>query len=337
MVNGPFGTGKIADYTGVINEVPLKKNKVSSLGLFEPESLNVSTAIIDVDGYDIGVLGTHSRRSPAKRIKHENAKQFPIIVPHISLEDYVYPEDVEEKRMPGSTELDKLSRVRSKRLTKMAGDLDLTHEYFRLSAIKGITKDGLGNTLFNAYTVLDKTQKAVEFDMTAASGLKTQLLDVKRYIEENNKTGGSIGEIICLCSPSWFNALINNAEIAEAYGNQVGLANPLRDDLRADFVFQNIVFMEYSGSVVLESGSTENLIEENVAYFLPRGVSGMFREFYAPKTDMNYVGTDGILKYAAEYSDPEGRWLKLTAESNALMINTRPEMVVKFTNKKAGS
>lgn len=333
MAIGPFGTGKVADYTGVINEVPVQRNKVTSLGLFEPESLTVSTAIIDVDGYDIGVLGTHSRRSPAKRIKHQNAKQFPIIVPHIALEDYVYPEDVEEKRMPGSTELDKLSRVRSKRLTKMSGDLDLTHEYFRLSAIKGKTKDGLGNTLFDAYTVLGKTQEAVTFDMKAATGLKSKLLDVKRHIENENKTGGTIGQIICLCSPSWFDALISNAEIAEAYGNQVGLANPLRDDLRADFVFQNIVFMEYAGSVVLENGSTETLIEDNVAYFLPRGVSGMFKEYYAPKTDMNYVGTDGILKYAAEYSDPEGKWLKLTAESNALMINTRPEMVVKFTNQ----
>lgn len=335
MVNGPFGTGKIADYTGVINNVPLQKNKVTALGLFEAESLNVSTAIIDVDGYEIGVLGTHSRRSPAKRIKHENAKQFPIVVPHVALEDYVYPEDVEEKRAPGTAELDKLSRVRAKRLTQMSADIDLTHEYFRLSALKGQTKDGNGKVLFDAYAVMGATQKAVEFDMTATTGLKAKLLDIKRHIEESNKSGGMIENIVCLCSPSLFNALISNAEIAEAYGNQLGIPNPMRDDLRASFIFENIVFIEYSGSVVLENGTVEPMIEENVAYFFPRGITGMFREYYAPKTDMNYVGTDGVAKYAAEYSDPEGKWLKLSAETNALMINTRPEMVVKLTNKKA--
>ncbi|MCM1497288.1 MAG: major capsid protein [Clostridium sp.] len=333
MANGPFGTGKIADYTGVINSVPQVKNKVTNLNLFESESLSVSTAIIDVDGYDIGVLGTHSRRSPAKRIKHENAKQLPIIVPHIELEDYVYPEDVEEKRMPGSQEVDKLSRVRAKRLTQMSSDIDLTHEYFRLSAIKGQTKDGNGKVLFDAYTALDKTQTAIEFDMTSASGLRTKLLDIKRAIEDANDTGGMISNIVCLCSPSLFNALISNAEIAEAYGNQVGLPNPMRDDLRANFIFEGIVFIEYNGSVKLENGTTEKMIEDDVAYFFPTGLTGMFKEYYAPKTDMTYVNTDGVAKYASEYSDPEGKWLKLSAETNALMINTRPHLVVKLTNK----
>ena len=62
----------------------------------------------------------------------------------------------------------------------------------------------------------------------------------------------------------------------------------------------------------------------------------MFRECskkYAPKTDLNYVNTPGLIKYASEYSDPEARWLKITAETNTLMINTRPELVLQLTNQ----
>lgn len=335
MSVGPFGTGKVADYTQAIREVPQVKNKVTNLGLFESEGLTTSTAIIDIDGYEIGVLGTHSRRSPAKRMKHENAKQLPIIIPHIELEDYIYPEDVEGKRMPGSQEEDKLTRVRAKRLAQLSGNIDLTHEYMRLSAVKGKTKDGAGKVLFDAYAQLGESQKTVDFDMSGTTGLKSTLLDIKRHIEDSNKSGGMINEIICLCSSSFFNALVNNAEIAEVYSNQAGITNPLKDDLRAGFVYEGIYFIEYGGSVVLENGNTEAMIEDKTAYFLPRGIQGMFREYYAPKTDMNYVNTEGVSKYASEFSHPEGKWLKLSAETNPLMINTRPQMVVKMTNSAA--
>lgn len=331
-----FGTGKLQDFSGAINNIPLAPNLVTSMNMFESEGVTTSTVIVDITDQTIGVYGTHARRSPAKRLKHDNPKQIPLIIPHIEVEDYIYPEDVEARRAPGTQELDRVSNVRAQRLDKLSKNFDLTHEYFRLSAVKGKTVDGLGNTLFDAYAEmgLTATDYQVKFDLTAASGIASKLVDVKRKIEQANKTGGILNNFVCLADSKWFAAFIENADIKEAYGNQVGLTNPLREDVRNGFVFQGITFVEYNGSVSLENGNVTPMIEENTAYLFPRGITGMFKEFYAPRTDLDYVNTIGQRKYAIEYSDPERRWLKLTAESNALMINTRPELVIKITNGK---
>ena len=99
--NMVFGTGKIVDYTGPINNIPLAPNLITSMNLFEGESVTTSTVILDIEDSTIGVYGTHARRSPAKRLKHDVAKQIPLIIPHIEVEDYIYPEDVEGRRAPG--------------------------------------------------------------------------------------------------------------------------------------------------------------------------------------------------------------------------------------------
>lgn len=155
----------------------------------------------------------------------------------------------------------------------------------------------------------------------------------KREIEQANQTGGIVSNFVCLCSPKFFDKLTENPDIKEAYGNQVGIANPNREDLRNGFYFKGISFREYAGSVKLENGTTVELIEDGKAYLFPTDVPGMFQEKYAPKTDLNYVNTPGLIKYASEYSDPEARWLKITAETNTLMINTRPELVLQLTNQ----
>lgn len=335
--NMVFGTGKIVDFTGPINNIPLAPNLVTSMNIFESEGVTTSTVILDIEDNSIGVYGTHARRSPAKRLKHEVAKQIPLIIPHIEVEDYIYPEDVEGRRMPGTQDFDRVSNVREKRLSKMSASFDLTHEYFRVSAIKGQTKDGMGNTLFDSYASLGLTKGDYEktIDLSQATGVASELVGFKRAIEQSNKTGGVVGNFECLCSPSFFDKLTENADIKEAYGNQVGIANPNREDLRDGFYFKGITFREYAGSVKLENGTTVELMEDKKAYLFPVGVPGMFQEKYAPKTDLNYVNTPGVLKYASEYSDPESRWLKITGETNALMINTRPELVLQLTDSSS--
>lgn len=330
--NMVFGTGKIVDYTGPINNIPLAPNLITSMGLFEGESVTTSTVILDIEDSTIGVYGTHARRSPAKRLKHDVAKQIPLIIPHIEVEDYIYPEDVEGRRAPGTQDFDRVSNVREKRLSKISRNFDLTHEYFRLSAIKGETKDGNGKTLFNSYDALGLTQASYqkEIDLSQTTGVASQLVEFKREIEQANQTGGIVSNFVCLCSPKFFDKLTENPDIKEAYGNQVGIANPNREDLRNGFYFKGISFREYAGSVKLENGTTVELIENGEAYLFPTDVPGMFQEKYAPKTDLNYVNTPGLIKYASEYSDPEARWLKITAETNTLMINTRPELVLRL-------
>lgn len=331
----PFGTGKIVDYTRAVELIPNKFGLVSSLGLFAGEGITTKTAIIDVVESVSGLLPIIQREGVSTRMKQHTVKQLAVVTPHISVEDYLYPKDVVEVRRPGSTEEDVLGRVRNQKLDKMSNCLDLTWEFFRMSALKGLTVgyDEAGNvkTLFDAYTELSATKTNVNIDFTQTTeDVPGKLLDIKRHIELNVFNGTMVRDIVCLCSPSYFDALTSHTTMKDAFKYYASTQNALREDVRADFVWKGIRFIEYNGSVLPPKASVAvPFITDKYAYFFPMGVSDMFLEYYSPVDDrLEYVNTRGIPKYAFEYADPEGKWIKYNIESQPLMINTRPQAVV---------
>ena len=75
-------------------------------------------------------------------------------------------------RQVGTTDQEEaLATIQERKLTKLRNLHELTHEFLRWGAIKGITVTPDGKTYANMYTEFNVTPKAVNFDFRSSNTL----------------------------------------------------------------------------------------------------------------------------------------------------------------------
>lgn len=330
MAVAPNGavTFQTADYSREIEFKPKKYGRLGELGIFQTEGVGTRTVIIDkVDGV-IGVLGTQDPKAPGKSLIATSESSLPVIVPYIKTMDAIYPSDVIGRRRPGTTDNDTLDRVRAVKFVKHRDTHEQTHEYMRVMAMQGITKDGAGKTIFDAFTQFGFTKQTETIGASDKADAKARA--IARKIEDNFG-GMGYDHIHVMCSPGAFDKLLANTSFASIYTYQQSLPrNPLLSDARRGFVYQGIVFEELSQTYKLEDGSTVTGIAANKAWAFPVGAD-VFRRYNGPAEKMDYVGTEGIDFYSFSYADQKMDKEELEAHSAPLMLCVNPKALVEVT------
>lgn len=337
--SGPYSTGQIADYTDEILETPNTWGLIQKMGLFREVGVASRTVILDREQDYIRILPEKAWGSPASRSVATDRNSLPLLLAHIPHADYLTPEDVQDKRRPGSTEADTATRVRAKKLMNMSMSQGLTLEYLMMGAIKGTIVGGSGNTIYNMFTQFGISQEEQSFDLdVGATIVNNKLRALKRYIETHVLNGMMLTGVGILASPTFFDAYVEHASIVDAYQqfqafNQAMNLQPQRDDLRqVGFRHQGVVCWEYNASGrILGDASDTVFIEADTAYAFPLGVPDMFDTYFGPAARFDYVNTNGVRLYAFEYVDPEGQYIKIDTEQNPLPICRRPQALVKLT------
>lgn len=322
-------TFQTADYSREIEFKPKKYGRLGEMGLFAAEGVSTRTVIIDkVDGV-IGVLGTQDPKGPGKSLIAESESSLPVIVPYLKTIDAIYPSDVIGRRAPGDTGPDTLDRVRARKLQKHRDTHEQTFEYMRIQAMQGITKDGKGKTIFDAFTQFGFSKQTETIGSSDKADAKARA--IARKIEDNFGGMGGYDHIHVMCSPGAFDKLLANTSFAAIYTAQTGLPqNPLLNDARRGFVYQGIVFEEYNTTFKLEDNSTAVGIVANKAWAFPVGAD-IFRTYQGPAEKMDYVGTAGQEFYAFSYADDKQNKEELEAHSAPLMLCVNPKALVEIT------
>jgi len=334
MATAPYGIAGVANYTPEINEIPNTYGLIQKRGYFKLEGISTTVALIDKVGDSLSILPTVPRGGPATRASGESRSTLALQIPHIPYDDFLTPEDVQDRRAPGDTGPDTIERNRLKKVKKLRLAHAQTREYMRLGAIKGLIKDGNGTTIYNLFTEFGVTQKTTSMDLaTATTNVKSKILEIKRYVEENIQNGGVFTGIDVLCSSGFFDKLTNHPDVVEAYQFFAATngQNPNRNDHRSGFEFQGVTFIEYNGSVKLADGTSEALIDTDTAHVVPVGVEDLFMDYMAPANHIDYVNTDGLEMYLWEIDPGTGRQYILQSESNPLPICRRPKILIKLT------
>ena len=118
--------------------------------------------------------------------------------------------------------------------------------------------------------------------------------------------------------------------IKEAYQAYQG-KTPYRDDMREDFVFNGIHFVEYEGSASNGKGSVLRFIPDNQAIFIPMGTMNVFETVFAPADYVEAVNTIGVPYYAKQKLQDFDKGVDIQTQSNPLTICKRPDLLVKAT------
>lgn len=321
----------VAELTNVINKTPFKPSRIGEMGIFETRGVTTTSVLIEEVARVLSLLMTSARGTPPGVAKPEKRKMRTLVVPHLSQDDTVMADEIQNVRAIGSqTEVQTMQAIVNGKIAKMQRTHEATLEHLRLGAIKGIVLDGDGTTVIhNLFEEFEVTPDVVEFDFTAATPpIKTACMSVKRAIEEN-LGGATYNHIHCLCNSTWFDLLTNEAGVLAAYARWLdGFA--LREDMRNFFPYGGIVFEEYPGSVgttpfipTVAAGAPGN------AFFFPVGVPELFLTYFAPADYIETVNTIGRPYYAKQALLDFDKGVMIDTQSNPLCLCTRPMALVR--------
>jgi hypothetical protein len=315
-----------------IVDIPRVPTMLGDLGLFNERGINGTTFFIERKGAALTLVPTSPRGSPGQPTKTTNRKAFPLATVHMQENDVVLADEVLGVRAFGSeTEVETVQNILRGKLEVMRANLELTHEYQRLGALKGTVLDADGSSvILDVYSAFGMTQTTL-FWNTVTAGTSIDPLALTRDLKSRTRKalgGRTFRNVRVICSSDWLNKFMFHNKMKEAYALwrdggylRANLAQQANGGY-IDFVFDDVVFSVYE----LELGGT-SAIGDQKAYSFPEGVSDMFQTVYSPADYVETVGTTGLPFYAKQERMRMDRGVEIEMQSNPLHFNKYPEAV----------
>jgi hypothetical protein len=316
----------VSNLSQTIVDIPQVQTILGQSGLFKEYGITTTSMLIERQGSSLRLVPTAPRGGVGQPVSLTGRSMIPVAAVHLPQTGSVMADEVQNVRAFGSeTEVQSVMNVLKQKMTVAKGNLDLTLEYHRIGAIKGLILDADGTSpVMDMYATFGVSQSSQNFILgTAGTRVKDKIADIKRTIR--TKLGGrSFTGVEVLCSAAFFDSLTRHATIEKAFElyNQNSYA---RNDPRGSaFNFGDVTFREYLGGV-----GAVDFITAGEAYAYPTGVSGLFQTAYAPAPYMETVNTTGLPYYAKQEAMAYNKGVEFEAQSNPINLCTLPETVVK--------
>lgn len=314
--------------TDAILKTPYKPSRLAALNIFQERGIPTTHAVVEIKDGWLKLLPTRDRKEPLTYAgtKRRSIKTFE--VPHIPVTSPIWADDIQNVRVFGAddNQLVTMAAAVTERQLDLRQSLEYTIEYHRVGAIQGVVLDADGATVVtNIFEEFDVTEKEVDFAFaTGTSDIRGKCLEVKRYIEKNLGGGPAPDYISGFCGETFFNELIKHPTVKTAYELwQQGEA--LRNDPRPGFVFAGIRFEEYPGI----NTAGVDYIPTTDCRFVPIGVPGLFKTYFAPANWIQTANTIGLAAYSQVTPMQSNRGVDVEAQSNPLNLCLKPDVLVK--------
>lgn len=321
--NDAFGVTNLSRTLIDIERIP---TRIGDMGLFTEGGINTTTMMIERTGDTLKLVPSAARGSRGEPVTLKGRSLIPVKAVHLPQSGSVLADEVQGVRAFGSeTEVEAVQNLVRKKLAKMKAQLDVTLEYQRVGAIKGMVLDSDGSTLLDIYDVFGMTQVTQSFVLgTAGTKVKQKIIDLKRTVQA--KLGGiRMTGVHVFASRSFMDSLTGHATVEKAFELYQQNAYA-RNDTSVLFEMAGVSFEEYDGSV-----NGVDFIPDGEAFAIPMGVPGMFTIDYAPADYMETVNTQGLPYYAKQEAMRMNKGVDLESQSNPITLCTRPEAVIKLT------
>lgn len=332
--------GRVIEWTDEINRVPNQYGWVKSQGIFSTRPTSQTAILFDLNTANTTLLPQVPRGSRETVAGKDRAVEtFSLPLAYFKDRDYITGEDIQSWRMPGTADMQEtLANVRATKLEDLHRAVDQTHEYMMIQAIKGISSTPDGAVLANMFTEFNVSQPSINFELTTAStNIDAKIAEMKRGVQTNLKTGGTISGLDVMCSESFFDALIDHAKIRAVYLNsqsnvkyQEEISNYMSWGVSDVFIHRGVRFFTYPATFILPDGSTAKAVADGEAHVIPR-VRDLFRGYYGPTAKLEGAGQPGREMFAFEYTDPRGEFHELEVETAPLYFCTNPAVLYKLT------
>lgn len=320
--------------TEAINLVPFQPKRIGAMGLFETKNPRTNTVLIERKGDVLTLLETKPRGSGETNKKPATRRDLrPVLIPHIPHDDAVLAADLSGIREFGTEDaLEQVTSVVNDKLEGLRRNHEITHEYHRLGAIKGVIVDGdaAASELLDLFDLFDITQEEAYFDLAGTGeSLKRTCLDVISFIEDA-LGGETYDHVHAIVGKDFFADLVTNEEVKTHYDEQSnyrfgveqqGTGTPGRGTSMV--TFGDITFECYRGKV-----GSRPFVADDKCHLFPMGVPGLFQQHFGPANTISDVNTPGKDIYVQQAPMKWDEGVELHSESNPLMLCKRPRLLV---------
>lgn len=321
----------LTSLTDTINKLPHKPMRLSEMKLFEDRSLTTLSVDIEESSGALSLVPVVARNAPATVVVDDKRVLRNFKLPHLPQQGAVMADEVQGIRAFGSeTETDVIDRKVARELQRMKDKLDVTVEWMKIGALKGlilkIDQAGAVSTLFDLFSEFNVTQQTHDMELsTAGTDVVGQCRQIIRKIE--SALGAfTYQRIYGFAGAHFIDALLSHAKVAQYYLNWQDARFFREDELRYGAVrIGNIIWEEYRGLV-----NGTKYIEDDEAFVFPIGVPDMWLTYYAPANYVETVNTEAFPYYSKQKLMDFDKGVQFESQSNPLPINTRPNAVIKI-------
>ncbi len=328
--------------TQAINDIKYAPSRLAKLGLFEVESVDVTTIVVEKQGDLLVIVPPSQRGAPGTTIGQDPRRDMrSLIVPHFEVNDSVMAESVQGVRAFGSeTQMETVIQKVAQRLAIHVNSFAATEEHARMGAVKGIVTyaDSSSLNLFTEFGVVQEAE--IDFDLDNATpvdgALRKKCAGVTRQLA-TILGGVPFTGIHALCGDNFFDDLLAHPEVRETYKGwnaaqilRESYIGPNRDSYGI-FEFGGIVWENYRGATIpgAKDGAAQTFIHTDKCHIFPLGVPGLFKTVYAPADYEETVNTIGRRLYGRQYPMPNGKGRHLDSQMNALQYCSRPKVLLR--------
>jgi hypothetical protein len=331
----------VTSLTDALRDVAPRPSRLGDLGLFSTQGVTTTSVAMERIGDIIQLVAPTPRGGPGETRDMPKRSIQNIAIPHFQRDWSVVADEVQGVRAFGSeTALETVQGIVAGKIQVNLDDLDLTDEYSRIGAIQGIVayKGGQTLNLFDTFGVAQAAE--IDFDLDNANPAEgALLLKCTAMIRKARAALGGIAfsYLHAFVGDTFFDQLLTHKEVRETYKG-TSQAAFLRDSFVGRNRGSNPIF-EFGGIVWENYGAIESTgdgalmgIEAGKAKFVPMGVPGLFKTYWAPADYIETVNTVGLRSYAKQWRMQNDKGVNGETQRNPLHLCTRPNALLRARN-----
>ena len=316
---------QVVDRTDAINLIKPVPQLIGSLGLFQTKPVSTNVIQFDYKEDTFNILSDKQRNTVGKNtMASEFYRLHSLPIPHYPIENSITYTELAGIRGFGIDTERTIETAVADELERQATRHDVHNEYLRAAMLLNgeVVTSNFGT--INVYTEFGVTRQTEAVNFT--SGVLSGFLSATQKAKKGLKNGSQVRGYICLCGATFFNALINSAEVKVAYANSQANGNPLRNELweamsgYTVFRYGNIDFVLYTDEFTDNSGMV-TVLNPATGVLFPRATLG--QEWYGPVSKLSGIGASGAKRFASSYRDPKDRYVDVESEQNTLVLTTQ--------------
>lgn len=303
---------------------PYEPGLIGSRDLYESRGIPTTKALLEFREGDIALVASSPRGGVGDLHRSSKPKIVEFETAHLRTRATLMADTFQNQRAFGSDSLTSVEAERDKKFAEMRARLGATLEFHWMRAFAGQILDADGSVLVDLLAEFGLMQATQSLGLsTSSTNVRNRIVAAKRLSEE--ALGASVPKTwICFASATFLDSLTAHPSVEAPFMGWMS-ARHMSDDVRAEFDFANVQFVEarnFAGVTAVEDGA---------AYLVPEGIPGLYITRFAPADYVDMVNTEGRQFYTRAEPLPFNRGVSIEAQMNPVSVVTKPRAVIKLT------
>lgn len=314
---------KAKDLTAAINAAPYSPGPIAQAKLFDEKGVRTTKVVIDYAGGRIELVPSAPRGGIAQTMKGRSRAALELEMVHLPVRDTVMADQVQDSRAPGSFDLESVAAVQQRSSGGMRQNLELTLEYHRCGALRGMVYDADGSVLLDVFQEFGLVQQTVNFNIDSAT---SSVSATERVIAAQRASADAMPGL----TPTGYTCFASRGFL-----DRLRLHNSVQRLLeilqRTELRTAEMLALSKTNFIEVPPFGDVDFIPDGEAVLVPEGIPDFLLTRFGPADGMSDVNSPGLPITVKTQPLPFDKGVALEAQMNVINVPTRPRSIVRLT------